>query len=523
MLIGRSLKRVSHRLTPVKGSKSTIHHNHNHLQNYRLLKVSARQYATSFETGQPIHETRPHLVNPGDLTIGISAQEYYSRRLRLAEKLPAKSIAIIPGNSIKYASGSVFYNFQQNNDLFYLTGWNEPDSVCIIEKKTDDLDSVSLHMIVPPKDENAEMWEGYRTGVDGVVEIFNADYSTSNANLASYLGKLLNSYKNVYYDFNDDKKSTFTKIFDSLNLKENANKHSIENLLREKNSTIRSLKQKIAEMRVTKSNAELKMMRIAGKISGRAYNEAFAKSFKSEKGLLAFLEYRFISGGCDKSAYIPVVAGGSNALCIHYTRNDKMFSGDEMVLVDAAGSLGGYCADISRTWPVNGKFTKPQSELYQAVLNVEKSCIEKCTEDSNFSINDMHNLSVSLMTKELRNCGFHNLQDWEVMKFLYPHYIGHNLGLDVHDLPSYPRNARFQTGQVVTVEPGVYVPDDPKWPKGFRNIGIRIEDDVAIGKNNYVVLTAEAAKEIADIEALAEHGVTTEIEEEVTDIYKLFP
>ncbi|ESX02263.1 hypothetical protein KL918_003811 [Ogataea parapolymorpha] len=484
---------------------------------FRFPRALFRRYA-SFQAGQPIHETRPHLVRAGELTTGISAMEYFNRRYRLAEQMPAKSLAIIPGNTVKYASGAVFYNFQQNNDLFYLTGWLEPDSVCVLEKPTEDPDSLVFHMVVPPKDENSELWEGARTGVDGVREIFNADNATDNRNLHNYLRTLLKDYKNVLYDFEDSKKSIFSRVFSSTD-KQATNRESIESLLRSQNCHVYSLKNYLTELRAIKSNAELRVMRMAGKISGRAYNQAYAKRFKTEKGLHAFLEYRFISGGCDKSAYIPVVAGGSNALCIHYTRNDQVFKGDELVLVDAAGSLGGYCADISRTWPVSGKFSSAQAELYQAVLNVEQKCIQLCTQKQGYSLRDIHDESVRIMTSELRNCGFHGLTSYEVMRHLYPHYIGHNLGLDVHDVPSQSRAVPLVKGQVVTIEPGVYVPDDSRWPKHYRGMGIRIEDDIAVGEDNYVVLTAEAAKEIIDIETVAERGVTTKLEDEVVDVW----
>lgn len=499
-----------------------------------MFRVGRRYYSAAFRAGQPIYETRPHLIEKGDLTPGISALEYYHRRLRLAEKLPRGSLAILPGSSIKYASGSVFYQFQQNTDLYYLTGWNEPDSVCIIERPehSDDPEDHVFHMSVPASDPLAEQWEGERTGVEGVQEIFNADVAVSTQNFPSHLEKLLRKYTTVFYDIGGASGASgkaanfFERMFPSTALSNNkrSDRANIEDMLRthaKQGFQIRPLNPLVTDLRVIKSNSELKIMRLAGKISGRAYNEAYAKRFQSEKGLHSFLEYRFISGGCDKSAYFPVVAGGSHALCIHYVRNDDVLRDGEMVLVDAAGNLGGYCSDISRTWPVNGVFSPAQAELYEALLNVQRRIIRECTVKKGNSLNDLHNLSVALLTLELRNAGFSDLQNWEVSKYLYPHYIGHNLGLDVHDCPTYSRTAKLRKGQVVTVEPGVYVPDDDRWPAEYRGIGIRIEDDVAVGDDINVVLTTEAAKEIADIESIATSGVTTPLEEEVVDIYSL--
>lgn len=460
-----------------------------------------------FRAGQPIHETRPHYIKSGDLTPMISALEYFDRRIKLSEIMKSESIAIIPGSSVKYASGAVFYPFQQNNDLFYLTGWNEPDSVLILEKTGSNPEDLVMHMAVPPADPAAEQWEGERTGVDGVAEIFNADVSLANKDINNHLKSLLKKYRTVYYDF--DSKASLYKA------------STIEQSLRECRVDLNPLAPHITAMRAIKSNSELHLMRLAGKISGRAYNQAYAQRFQTEKGLHSFLEYRFISGGCDKSAYVPVVAGGNHALCIHYVRNDDVLRDGEMVLVDAAGQLGGYCADISRTWPVNGKFTPAQAELYEAVLTVQRNLIKECTVDKGHSLNGLHNLSVQWMTKELQNVGFTGLAPWETSKFLYPHYVGHNLGLDVHDCGLYSKVRPLQRGQVITIEPGVYIPDDPKWPAHFRNIGIRIEDDIAVGQNAYVNLTVEACKEIVDIETIAQSGEVSHANEEVRDIYAI--
>lgn len=461
------------------------------------------------------------MLKPGELTPGITALEYFDRRIRLAEKLPNSSVAIVVGSTVQFASGSVFHPFQQNNDLFYLSGWNEPDSVIVIEKPDSNLENVVFHMIVPPKDTHAELWEGPKTGVEGAREIFNADESEDTFRAGTYLEKVIKRNKNIFIDMPKTQRKTVANAFQNFfSIGGNSKYSTVEGVVNANSSgkPVKPLSNLIAEMRVIKSDAELRVMRRAGQISGRAYNQAFAKRFKTERTLKAYLEYRFISGGCDKSAYIPVVGSGTNALCIHYTRNDDAMYQDEMTLVDAAGALGGYCADISRTWPNSGKFTKPQAELYQAVLNVEKSVIEQCTESVGASLHDLHEMSISYFKRELRNTGMGDLTTLELNR-LYPHYIGHNLGLDVHDTPSYSRMAKLRAGQVVTVEPGIYVPDDLKYPKHYRDIGIRVEDDIAVGKDTYTNLTVEAAKEIVDIERIAEVGVTTPLEDEVLEVF----
>ncbi|CAB4254001.1 similar to Saccharomyces cerevisiae YER078C ICP55 Mitochondrial aminopeptidase [Maudiozyma barnettii] len=446
-------------------------------------------------TGQPIHETRPYLLNPGELTPGISALEYYQRRLNVAAQLQDDSCLVIAGNDVQFASGAVFYPFQQDNDLFYLTGWNEPNSVMVIEKHSCKNDDLTFTMFVQEKNAFSEQWEGYRTGIEGVQDIFNADQAFGINQLSNKLPDILRRGKIVY--FNDGRKGALTN-----------NRKSIIRMMSEGGLlSTKNYKNILAGVRKVKSEAELKIMRRAGQISGKSYNQAFAKKFRNERTLASFLDYKFISGGCDKSAYIPVVATGSNALCIHYTRNDDVMFDDEMVLVDASGSLGGYCSDISRTWPVSGKFSSPQRDLYQAVLNVQKQCIDLCKSTNDISLEDIHQESLKYMKRELKNLGISDVKNWDVER-LYPHYIGHNLGLDVHDVPEASRYEKLKEGQVITIEPGLYIPDSEEFPEYFRNVGIRIEDDIAIGKDSYTNLTVEALKEISDLENVMSNGNT---------------
>ena len=186
----------------------------------RKSSIFTKRVRIPIEAGQPLHETRPFLIKSGELTPGISALEYYERRIRLAETLPSKSCVILAGNDIQFASGAVFYPFQQENDLFYLSGWNEPNSVMILEKPTDDLSDTVFHMLVPPKDAFAEKWEGFRSGVYGVQEIFNADESASISDLSKYLPKIINRNDFIYFDMlstSNSSSSNFKHIKSLLN------------------------------------------------------------------------------------------------------------------------------------------------------------------------------------------------------------------------------------------------------------------------------------------------------------------
>ncbi|VVT52989.1 uncharacterized protein SAPINGB_P003348 [Magnusiomyces paraingens] len=464
--------------------------------------ISAQRYSTKsrFKAGQPIPETHPHLLRPGEITPGIKAEEYYARRARLLDEMPDNSMAIIAGNDTQFATPSVFYEFRQDPNFFYLTGFMEPQSALVLYKKKGN--SPESIFFVPPKDEYAELWDGSRTGPKGAIEIFNADNAHSFNDIERVMEKLLKDISIVYYDALPPKESgRLPNFFRSYN--RDVLSGSLGELLRRSSrKEIRSAVQLVEKSRLIKSPAEIENMRIAAEISADVYNSAYGIRFQTESQLYYYLDYQFRMRGCTESAYLPVVAGGNHALTIHYTKNYDVLKDGDLVLVDAAGRYGGYCADISRTWPVNGKFTAPQKDLYQAVLNVQKECIKYCSTSSGMTLNDIHRQSEQLFYSELKNCGFASLSRKELTT-LYPHYIGHNLGIDVHDISSPPRFTPLQPGQIITIEPGVYVPDTEEWPKHFRGIGIRIEDDVVVRQSSYEVITSDTLKEIDDIEAAA--------------------
>ncbi|KAK6204625.1 peptidase M24, structural domain-containing protein [Scheffersomyces amazonensis] len=486
----------------------------------RYLNIQTRPILSiPYGTGQPTHETRSHyLPTSGNITPGISAIEYYQRRLEFSTKMPLNSIAILVGNDIKYSSGSVFYDFQQNNDLYYLTGWLEPNSMAIIEKGANE-DDISLHMIVPPKTPHSELWEGPKSGLEGAYDYFNADYVESIDNCIKYLVQLTSRSKYIFWDSpnkSDSKKSFFSSLLSSTG-STNVN-GTIGDIIAKSGKFIQPLSAKLAEQRAIKSDSEIQVMHAAAQISSRAINKAIAKvgsefPFSTEKTLAKYLEYQFVKGGCDKQAYIPVVASGPNALTIHYTRNDDILYRDEMVFVDAGGKLGGYCADISRTWPNSPKgFSEPQRDIYEIVLNTNKKCIDMCDESKYNSLHDIHEFSVKYLTQELKNLpGFSAVTTNEVARTLYPHYVGHHLGLDLHDIPSVSRYAKLVEGNVITIEPGLYIPINSKWPKHFQGIGVRVEDDIVVGKTNDEIfnLSSGCVKEIVDIESLISSGKVT--------------
>lgn len=258
------------------------------------------------------------------------------------------------------------------------------------------------------------------------------------------------------------------------------------------------------ELRVKKSEAEVANMLHAGKASGRAFTKTMRQHFTKEADLQAYLEYQIYREGCEDMAYVPVIAGGKNALSIHYVRNDDMLpgsdsrNGDEssFVLVDAGGQYGGYITDITRTWPTgpDSKFSKAQQDLYSAVLEPQKKLVAKCYAGANLSLDDLHHEAETSLRHNLKGLGFDVSGD--AMGILFPHHVSHHIGLDVHDAPGFSRKVRLEPGMCITIEPGVYVSESDRWPKWFRGMGIRIEDSICVQQHEPLVLTTEAIKEV---------------------------
>ncbi|KAI8353270.1 peptidase M24, structural domain-containing protein [Choanephora cucurbitarum] len=406
------------------------------------------------------------------------------------KSLPEGSTVVSVGYSTRYMTNNIFYPFHQNTDFWYLSGFNEPDAAMILEKDASRERGYKQTMFVLPKSASAELWDGPRTGVDAAKELFGADEAYDNTRFQQHLKTVLASAKHIFMDSPGN--------MPSLASNENTKK-LIETGL--KLQTILPLSKVVQELRMIKSTSEVEIMKKSGMISSKAFIEAmkWTKPGLTEAQLWAKFDYEIRMRGASILAYVPVIAGGPNALSMHYVRNDMELRDGDLVLVDCGGEYNGYASDITRTWPVNGKFTDPQKELYQAVLNVNKACIKLCTEVNSISLHGIHSQSVKLMKQELDKIGF-KATAWDIERILYPHHVGHYLGLDVHDLHSLDRSRKLKENMVVTIEPGLYIPFDNKFPEKYQGIGIRIEDNVVVGKQEPYVLTATSPKEIVDIE-----------------------
>ncbi|KAK7550000.1 peptidase M24, structural domain-containing protein [Phyllosticta citricarpa] len=478
------------------------------LQLHRALSCSAPRRdqhevvsAAELQFGQPVHETHPHLLAPGELTRGITALEYAQRRDALAKALPPHSIAILGASDTKYRSGAVFYEFHQDPDFFYLTGFNEPDALAIIEKHGAEEDYV-FHLYVRPKDVRAEMWEGARSGIQAAEDVFNADISGDVKSIGKVVPEVIKRAKNVYTDLPRilDHRSAITRYLSgTIYTGDNGFPNALKAVAP---SAVRPLRSIMNDLRLTKGDAEIANMRKAGRESALAYNNAMARTWDEEKMLALDLEVQFKQRGLDGNAYVPVVAGGQNGLMIHYVRNDHQIRPNDGILVDAGGAYGGYITDITRTWPNNGVFDPAFRDLYMAVLRVQTTLLSLCRESARFSLDKLHAQACSLLSASLRDLGFDMTQP-HAIETLFPHHVGHFIGLDVHDSPGFPRSGLLKERQCITIEPGVYVPvDDERWPKHFRGLAVRIEDSVCVGAEDPIKLTSEAVKEVVDIEAL---------------------
>jgi intermediate cleaving peptidase 55 len=335
--------------------------------------------------------------------------------------------------------------------------------------------------------------------VQAAEDVFNADTSGDVNELPKLLTEVIKRAKTVYTDLPNGRISRHV-LSRYLSAAEPARTGGIMKVFRDSEAHIKPLRPLVNELRLIKSDAEIRNMRKAGQHSGRAITDAMRQTFTMEKDLDSFLDYWFKQDGCDGPAYVPVVAGGINANTIHYVTNDMALKPDELVLVDAGAEYGGYITDISRTWPVNGTFSPAQKDLYNTLLKVQRSCVSLCSASTGLSLDGLHKIASRTLSDGLKNLGFDMSGD--AIETLFPHHVGHYVGLDVHDSPGLPRNRPFEPGMCVTVEPGIYVPNDERWPAWARGIGMRIEDSVCVDEEGPYILTTEAVKEVDDIEAL---------------------
>ncbi|KAF8826330.1 hypothetical protein HHX47_DHR5000337 [Lentinula edodes] len=392
-------------------------------------------------------------------------------------RLPDNSLVVSLAGTIKYMSGKIFYKFRQASDFWYLTGFEEPDSAVVLEKNHS-ARGYRMTLFSSGSDSNKEQWDGANTTFADARRVFQVDDARHIDDFPSHLRSVVHQYSNVYVDLPSSRTRRTSKATTKSLLKYLSGRSEADLVVESLGkSRPKPLAPEVGRLRAIKSASEQKLMRMAADISGRAHAKTmrFTRPGLSEAALAAHFDYLCSLSGAQRLAYVPVVASGPNALIIHYTHNNQLISQEELILVDAGCEYNGYASDITRTYPANGTFTPPQRDLYSAVLSAQKALVALCHEGSNLTLHELHRKSCELLRQELLQLGFH-LHPGDLER-LYPHFISHPIGIDLHESDNFSRSGSLKAGMVVTVEPGIYVPPSPAFPKHYHNLGIRIENE----------------------------------------------
>ncbi|MDF1757179.1 MAG: Xaa-Pro aminopeptidase [Legionellaceae bacterium] len=430
----------------------------------------------------------------------IKLEEYKARRQKIANIMPENSIAIIFAASEILRNGDATYKFRQSSDFYYLTGFNEPDAVLIINSGTEG----ETVLFNKPKNPLEEQWCGRRLGQDDAPEKLGVTRAYSIDSLAEQLNLLLSNKDAIYYDVSQNQ-NWDTHIFKSVTQLKNKARSGVS-----APSTFCDIKPILSEMRLFKSEAEICLMRKAAAISVNAHKHAMkkVKSLQNESELESELLYQLNLHGCKSVAYEPIVASGNNACVLHYVENNQQLNPNDLILIDAGGEFENYAADITRVFPKNGKYTQEQKQIYDLVLKAQKAAIALVKPGCPW--NTIQEKVVNVLTKGLIDLDIlhgnaTDLVEAEAYRPFYMHGAGHWLGLDVHDCGQYKVNGEWRNlepGMVLTVEPGLYImPGLENVDKRWWGIGVRIEDDILVTEDGYENLSADLMVDIAEIEA----------------------
>lgn len=436
----------------------------------------------------------------------IKPTEYQQRRERLMKKID-HGTAIFRSAPNAVMHNDVEYVFRQDSDFFYLTGFNESEAVAVIAPHHPEHRFI---LFVQPKDPEKETWTGYRHGVEGAKERFGADEAYPINELDEKLAQYLEKADRIYYHLGRDR-SFNEKIFSHWQkLLAGYPKRGTGPVAIEDSNFI------LHPMRLIKSPTELNLMRQATAISAEAHNRAreFAQVGQYEYQIQAEIEHTFRLKGGIGPAYPSIVASGTNACILHYIENDCQIQKDDLLLIDAGCSYGYYNGDITRTFPISGKFTPEQKTIYEIVLEAQLKAIEQVQPGKPY--NEFHDTAVRVIVEGLKELGLligdtEEIIKEEKYKPFYMHRTGHWLGLDVHDAGLYKCGEEtwqtLQPSHVLTVEPGIYISPNitpvegqPEVPEKWRGIGIRIEDDVLVTVDGHEILTSAVPKHIEDLE-----------------------
>jgi len=430
----------------------------------------------------------------------MDRKEFERRRKQLARMVGADGIAILPAAPVRTRSRDVEYRYRQDSDFYYLTGFAEPEAVAVLVPGRD---SGEFLLFCRDRHPDKEQWDGSRAGPAGAVSDYGADDAFPIDDIDDILPGIIESCSRVYYTMGmySDFDARIADWVNSLRSGLSRGLHTPQEFV--------ALDHLLHDMRLYKSRGEVAAMRKSAKVAVNAHKRAMQMT---RPGLFEYeveAEFRHEFRRNDAwVSYSPIVGGGANACTLHYVENNAELKDGDLLLIDAGCELDYYASDITRTFPVNGRFSPEQRAVYEIVFEAQLAAIDKTVKGNHW--NDPHDAAVKVVTKGLRKLG---LLDGKLPKLIkdgayrqyYMHRTGHWIGMDVHDVGDYKVSDEWrvlETGMVTTVEPGIYIPNKRSVPKSFRNIGIRIEDDVAVTARGPDVLSKGLPKDPDDIEAL---------------------
>jgi len=433
------------------------------------------------------------------MKIAEGLSTHRKRRERLAQAMGA-GVAVLPTAPERIRNRDTHYPYRFDSHFYYLTGFTEPEAVLVVvagaEPKT--------LLFCRGRNEEREVWEGFRHGPEAARERFGFDEAQPIEALDEALAKLLENQPALYYPVGADTAWDMRAMqwLNAVRAKARTGAAAPDRV-----HDVRAL---IDEQRLIKDAHEIALMRRSARIGAAAHRRAMqaARPGKNEYEIEAELLYEFRRGGAQFPAYWPIVAGGANACVLHYVFNNAPLAAGELLLIDAGCELDGYASDITRTFPVGGRYSGAQREVYELVLAAQLAAIAKVRPGNKW--NEPHDAAVRVLAQGMLDLkllagSLDEVLEKETYKRFYMHRTGHWLGLDVHDAGDYKRAAEWRAlepGMTLTVEPGLYIRASDDVPEPLRNIGIRIEDDVLVNAAGCEVLSAEAPKRIEDIEAL---------------------
>jgi Xaa-Pro aminopeptidase len=426
-------------------------------------------------------------------------EAYRERRERLAAAME-RGIAIVPTAAERLRNRDAHHPYRFDSYFHYLTGFAEPEALLIIVSG-DERKSI---LFCRDKNPEREIWDGFRYGPEAAREVFGFDETYSITQLDELAAKLIANQPALFYPIGAES-AWDSRVINWLNQVRAQARAGIS-----APSELKDIRVLLDEMRLIKSAGEIAIMKQAAAISTSAHKRAMraARPGMMEYEIEAELLYEFRRRGAQSPAYTPIVAGGANACVLHYVENSSRLEDGALLLIDAGCELNGYASDITRTFPINGKFSSEQRAVYELVLAAQKAAIAGVKAGNAWD--QPHTAAVKVLTQGMIDLGLlkgavEEALEKESFTRFYMHRTGHWLGMDVHDAGDYKREGNWralQPGMVLTVEPGCYIRPADDVPKEFWNIGVRIEDDVLVTESGREVLTADAPKQIAEIEAL---------------------